>query len=152
MARRDYARAILQFKNACQAMPGDAEPYYQLGLAYVATHDYQAAAGALLKATELNPKHEGAQLKLSELMLATRNKAYITEATDRLATILGNSPGNVEAIDWLALGEWESGKADSAAKRLCRDVEGIEFNCRGAGEETDFCGRGSNVPGHPDRL
>ena len=118
MAQQDYARAILQFRNAQQAMPGDAEPYYQLGLAYLATRNFPAAAGALRKATELNPKHEAAQLKLSELMLATRDKAYIAEATDRLSAVLGNSPRNVEAIDRLALGEWELGKAEAATNRL----------------------------------
>ena len=35
-ARRDYTRAILEFRNAGQAMPTDAEPEYQLGMAYLA--------------------------------------------------------------------------------------------------------------------
>ena len=33
-AKKDYGRAILEFRNAVKVMPKDAEPYYQLGLTY----------------------------------------------------------------------------------------------------------------------
>jgi Flp pilus assembly protein TadD len=36
---KNYAVAIIQFKNAAEAQPRDAEPYYQLGLAYLAATD-----------------------------------------------------------------------------------------------------------------
>src|SRR5512132_2250682 len=52
--RKDYNRAILQFKNAIQAMPKDPEPYYQLGLSYMATGDLRTAVACFRKATELN--------------------------------------------------------------------------------------------------
>ncbi len=35
LEKKDYARASLDFRNAIQVMPGDAEPYYQLGLTYL---------------------------------------------------------------------------------------------------------------------
>lgn len=35
-ATQEYSRAILEFKNAATAAPGDAEPYFQLGLSYLA--------------------------------------------------------------------------------------------------------------------
>jgi hypothetical protein len=31
--KQDYARALLEFKNASQLKQGDAEPFYQAGLA-----------------------------------------------------------------------------------------------------------------------
>lgn len=31
MARKDYARAGLEFRSAAQVMPNDPEPYYQWG-------------------------------------------------------------------------------------------------------------------------
>ena len=34
--KKNYAVAILHFKNAMAAQPRDAEPYYQLGLAHMA--------------------------------------------------------------------------------------------------------------------
>ena len=32
LAKKDYGRAALEFRNAVKEMPKDAEPYYQLGL------------------------------------------------------------------------------------------------------------------------
>src|SRR5580700_3974799 len=66
LAKKDYARAILEFRTAIQVMPKDAEAYYQLGLALLQSGDLRGAVGAFQKATELNPKHPGAQLKLAE--------------------------------------------------------------------------------------
>ena len=38
-AKKDFGRALLEFKSAAQAMPKDAEPYYQLGLTYLVLRD-----------------------------------------------------------------------------------------------------------------
>src|SRR6185312_2332462 len=65
LAKKDYSRAILEFRNAAKEMPKDAEPYYQIGLASMAAGDGPGAIQAFHKATELNPKHSGAQLKLA---------------------------------------------------------------------------------------
>ena len=35
--KKDYSRALLEFKNASLAMPKDAESYYQMGITYLAT-------------------------------------------------------------------------------------------------------------------
>jgi tetratricopeptide (TPR) repeat protein len=43
LEKKDYARAVLEFRSAQQAMPQDVEPYYQEGLAYVGLGNYQAA-------------------------------------------------------------------------------------------------------------
>src|SRR5437016_5096565 len=103
LAKKDYSRALLEFKNAAQAMPKDPEPYYQSGLTYLATENIPGAVAAFRKATELNPKHAGAQLKLAELMTASRNKELVQDAEARLQNILAASPDNPEAIDTLAL-------------------------------------------------
>src|SRR5580698_8655386 len=58
--KKDYSRALLEFKNASLAMPKDAEPYYQMGITYLATGSVPTGVAALRKATELNPKHEKA--------------------------------------------------------------------------------------------
>jgi Tfp pilus assembly protein PilF len=36
LEKKDYARALVEFKNAVQAMPKDAEPHYQLGVTALA--------------------------------------------------------------------------------------------------------------------
>jgi|SRR5579863_8365635 len=118
LAKKDYARALLEFQNAAEAMPKDAEPYYQMGLAYLASGNLANAAAALRKATDLNPHHEQAQIKFSELIASTRNKELVEQAVGRLESVLSASPNNSEATDALALAEWKLGKTDEAISRL----------------------------------
>jgi tetratricopeptide (TPR) repeat protein len=128
VAKKDYARALLEFRNAANAMPKDAEPYYQLGLVSLETGDPAAAARAFRKATELNPKHAGAQLKFAEMMVNTRNKGLVEEAAKRLETILANTPENSEASGTLAVAEWKLGQAEDATKRLEETLQKFPTN------------------------
>jgi tetratricopeptide (TPR) repeat protein len=118
MAKKDYPRAVLEFKNAIAAMPNDAEPYYRRGLALLANHSLGEAADSFRKATELNPNHSAAQLKLAELLTTTQNKVLIEQAATRLQDILAASPDNREASSALAIAEINLGKPEDAAKRL----------------------------------
>src|ERR1017187_5928183 len=114
MERREFGRALLEFRNAAQAMPRDAEALYRIALAAYAMGDVRTAAAALRKATELNPKHTAAQLKLSELMAASGNKALQQDAEKRLESLVANRPNDMEAVDSLAFAETELGKTDDA--------------------------------------
>lgn len=114
-AKKDYAGALVEFLNASQAQPDDGEPYYQVGLAYLSNGNPRAAVEALRKATHLNPRHAAAQLKLAELLIASRNKDLTQDAATRLQAVLAGSPGNVEAVDGLAVAEWPLGNTDQAA-------------------------------------
>src|ERR1035438_4046578 len=58
--KKDYSRALLEFQNAARAMPKDAEPYYQMGITYLATGSLDNGFASLRKATTLNPRHEKA--------------------------------------------------------------------------------------------
>jgi tetratricopeptide (TPR) repeat protein len=116
--KKDYSRALLEFKNASLAMPKDAEPYYQTGITYLAAGNPANGITYLRKATELNPKHQNAQLKLAELMTTSRNKDVLQQAASRLEAVLAASPDNSEASDALAFAEWELGKTDEAVGRL----------------------------------
>ena len=40
MGKKDYARAILEFRNAARLLPNSAEAAYQLSLAYLDSGDY----------------------------------------------------------------------------------------------------------------
>src|SRR5215469_16551058 len=81
--QKRYDNAVLHFKTAAQAQPSDAEPCYQLGLAYLGLNDFWNAGLCFRKASELNPKHARAQLKLAELMATSSDKAVIEEAQKR---------------------------------------------------------------------
>src|ERR1051326_2559651 len=118
LEQKDYARALLEFRNAATAVPNDAEPHYQMGLAYLASGDGVSAYRAFQKATTLNPKHFGAQVKLAEFMTASQDEKTIQEAVTRLEGTLGDSPDNQEAITALAVAEWRLGKPEDATQRL----------------------------------
>ena len=116
--KKNYAVAILHLKNAMQAQPRDAEPYYQLGLAYLASSDFNTAAAYFRKASELNPKHTGAQLKLAELMSTSRSKQVVEEAQKRTQDVLTLLPDDIEALNVLAVTELRLGKPESAEAHL----------------------------------
>ena len=118
LQKKDYSRALLEFRNASSAMPKDAEPVYQMAITYLTMGNSNEAVRALRKATELNPRHEQAQLKLAELMTMARDKGVVQQAASRLEALLADSPNNSEANDALALADWKLGKKDEAQKRL----------------------------------
>src|SRR5690242_13284952 len=118
MAKKDYSRALIEFKNAAKLRPKDAEIYYQAGLAYLQMH---ALAGALLnlkKATMLDPKHVQAQLKFSALLASSGNKSLESEAEQRLESLLAGSPDDPSALSALAVAETNLGQTEDAVKHL----------------------------------
>ena len=116
--QKDYARAILQFKNAARSRPTDPEPYYQLGLTYLAIGDLRSTVAHLAKAAELNPQHAGAQLKLAQLMTATRNPEVLVEAEKRAQAVLAAMPNSPDALSTLAVTELRMGKSEDAEDHL----------------------------------
>lgn len=118
LEKRDFARALLEFQNAARVMPADPEPHYQLGLAYLQTVNYPMAVREFRKTIQLNPKHEAAQLKLAQLMTASRNRDFVQQAATSLERLLATSSENAEAIDTLAIAEFQLGKPEDAVKRL----------------------------------
>ena len=118
VAKKDYQRALLEYRNAASAKPNDAEPHFRTGLAYLSLKDIPNSARAFRRATSLNPNHADAKLKLAGLMLTSQDHKLLTEAVSTLQDTLGLAPDNIEAIDTLALAEWKLGKLDDASQRL----------------------------------
>lgn len=102
---KDFDRAILDFRNAIQAMPNDSEPHYQLGLVYLAAGNGQAAAYELVNAVKIDPKNMPAQLKLSEIMAVNNNPAVVEAARKKALQVLDASPNNADALESLAITE-----------------------------------------------
>jgi tetratricopeptide (TPR) repeat protein len=118
--KNDYPRALLEFKNAAHFAPHDAEPYYQIALAYLAAGDAQAAVNNLMHASRLDPKHVGVQLKLTELMTANQDRSVVEEGEKRAQSLFEQLPGNAEAANALGLAELRLGKTDSALAHFQR--------------------------------
>ena len=123
LERKDYAHAVLEFKNAVKLTPKDAEPYYQLGLTYLQAGDFRTAVAHLMKATELNPKHVGAQITLAQMMASSGNKDVLQEAEKRVQQALAVSPNDVAVLDTLAITDIASSKPEDAEKHLKQALE-----------------------------
>ena len=130
LAKKDFQRAILQFQNAAKVMPKDAEPHYQMALGYLGVANFQAAVAHLRKATELNPKHAAAQVRLAEMMAMSGNKELAQEAQSRLEQVLQATPDNVDALSALAITEWRLGKPEDAERHLQRAFDKFPQNLK----------------------
>jgi len=123
LQKKDYVRAGLQFRNAIQSAPLDAEPYYQLGLTYLGAGNRSLAMTCFRKATDLNPKHAAAQLKLADLLAAVNDRVVIADAQKRAQEVASEFPNNVDALNTLALTELRLGKPEEAAAHLEQALE-----------------------------
>jgi len=118
LQKRDYSRAVLEFKNAAQAKPSDAEVYYQLGIAYSGLQDVRSAVAAFRKSVDLNPKYSPAQLRLSQILALTDDPDLLHDAKERLKAILEHTAGSTEALNTLAFTELKLGNPQSAVQIL----------------------------------
>jgi putative PEP-CTERM system TPR-repeat lipoprotein len=117
-AKKDFARASLEYRNALQVRPNDAEAYYGIALTALETGDPKLAAGMLRKAIQLSPSHTKARLKLAEMMAFSRDGKIIREAQKRIQEIVAGFPDNPEAINLLAITEWRLGQRGEAERHL----------------------------------
>jgi tetratricopeptide (TPR) repeat protein len=118
LAEKEYARALIEFQGAIQAMPQDLEATYQYGLAAAAAGDATTAVKAFRKVLASDPKHVGAQLKLAGMMTASGDRELLKEAEERLRTLLDTAPVTAEMLNVLALTELRMGKTEDAVHSL----------------------------------
>jgi tetratricopeptide (TPR) repeat protein len=118
MKRGDYRRALLEFKNAVQVMPRDAEAQYQLGNTFLATGDVSSAMAAYKRATDLQPRHAEAQKRLAHLMTVLGDRNLVEDAEKRLRTLLDASPADITALNTLAFAELKLGSRSDAIHHL----------------------------------
>jgi tetratricopeptide (TPR) repeat protein len=123
LKNKGYQRAVLQFKNAVQLGPKDADAHYGLAQAYLALGGFQQAAAELYKATELDPKNAKAQLLLAELLAGSSNKELVEDAYKRAAAVSGAAPDDAEALTTLALTELRLGQPEDAERDALKALE-----------------------------
>lgn len=115
---KDFLKASVDFKNASQALPQEAEPHYQLGLTALASGDSAAAAEYLRQALARNPKHREATLSLADLYARSAHSPTMDEGRRLAQTILSIAPQDSKALNILALLDLRSGNAKAAASFL----------------------------------
>jgi tetratricopeptide (TPR) repeat protein len=121
--KKDYSRAILEFRNATQTVPRDAEPYYRLALVYLEMRQAAVAIPLLQKAVTLNPKHSAAQLKLAAFQLGNSDSKVVEGVQQRLRDVLANNPENADALEILAITEFRLGRIGDALGDLQKSID-----------------------------
>src|ERR1051325_11517569 len=114
LQKQDFSRALLEFKNAAQAKPEDAEIYYQMGLAFSGVSDFRAAYQSFRKAVTLKPNYTAAQLKIAQLQLASGEEEMVKDANARLKTLLQGNQATPEMLNTLAFSELKLGNTENA--------------------------------------
>ena len=93
-----YAEAIIEFKNAIQLDPKDAQAYYKLGLALLkrgsGPADLQEAFHSISKSVKFDATNLEAQLKLGEFFLLSRK---FDKAQEKAELVLEHEPNNLAA-------------------------------------------------------
>lgn len=115
---QDNARAAVNFQNAIQLRPGEAEPHYLIATAFLNQVRLREAILSLRKATELKPDYPEAQLRLAELMIRTRNEQLTKDAEGRIQKLLTGHPGDNDSLFLLAAAQMQLGKREDAEKYL----------------------------------
>lgn len=123
LAKGDYGRSLLEFRNAIQAMPKDAEAHYQAGLAALGKGDLRAALDYFNTAARLNPAHTDARMKAAEMMALSGDRQLIGAAERSLTEMLQASPSNLDLLDMLAEAEAELNKPEEAVRHLQQALE-----------------------------
>lgn len=123
METKEFASALLDFKGAIQATPQAAEPHYQLALACLAIADPACSVSELRTATEIDPKHMNAKVKLAELMATGKTEEVLRSAQEVLQTALQENPNDTDAIQALATIEIKLGNPEDAMARLVEAFE-----------------------------
>lgn len=90
----DFVKARLEFRNAAQINPTDAEVRYRLGLVDEAQGDLRNAFVNFSRAVEQNARHYPALLKLANYYFAAEQ---FNEAETRLDAVLAGEPNNADA-------------------------------------------------------
>ena len=130
--KKDYANAVLDFKNAARTLRNNPEPYYQLGLISVSTGDYPSAVAYLRKAIDLDPQHRGAQLKLIELMNASQSPELLKQAAGMERSLMSRSPRDPEVLTSSAITEILQQKPADAQQHLDQVLSEFPSNLQSA--------------------
>jgi tetratricopeptide (TPR) repeat protein len=120
--KKDYARAVLEWKNAEAVAKGDPEPDYWLGMAYFKVGNLPLAVESFRKASAIDPKHAAAQLRLAELLTLSNDPTLLNDAMTRLTSIL-NTTSSPAILDTIALTEFKLGHPDDSQKYLEESLE-----------------------------
>lgn len=88
-------KASLEFRNAVQVDPTQAEPFYQLALLDEKAQNWKGMYANLSTAEQLDPTHKGVSIKLGQLYLLSGS---YDEASARVKKILDLDNNHIDAL------------------------------------------------------
>jgi tetratricopeptide (TPR) repeat protein len=116
-AKQQYAKGLLEFRNASREMPRDPESFFQAGMADLATHDPIAAVSSFRQALAVNPNYTKAKLILAEMMTVGDQK-FVRDAETSISEMLASGPPTPEMLDTLAATQLRLNRTDAAIEIL----------------------------------
>ena len=88
-------KASLEFRNAIQIDPTQAEPFYQLALLDEKNQNWKGMYANLVTTEQLDPTHKSASIKLGQLYLLSGDFEKASEQTKK---VLDVDAGNIHAL------------------------------------------------------
>jgi tetratricopeptide (TPR) repeat protein len=95
VAKKNYAEAIVQYRNATVIDGSFGEGRFKLAVAYEAAGDYENAMREYIRAADLMPGNALAQLRAGQMLLLARQ---YPEARARAVAMLEKEPSNADGL------------------------------------------------------
>ncbi len=94
-AKAQYAEAILEYRNAIKIDTKFGDARFKLAESYAASNDMRNAYGEYIRAADLSPDNEDAQLKTGNLLLVA---GRFTDARQRARVVLERNPKSLPGL------------------------------------------------------
>ncbi|MEX2300447.1 MAG: tetratricopeptide repeat protein [Bryobacterales bacterium] len=125
MEQQDYASAVLQFRNAIQVMPENAEAHYQAALAELRRGRGSPAYQLSKKAEQLDPGHKENQMLLAQLVLliSQQEPEFVGQAESRLEKLRTANPQDANVLYMLAATKARVGNSEEMEELLMEALQ-----------------------------
>ncbi len=110
-----FKEAVIEYKNAVKAVPGDVGAHWKLAKVSMETRDIRTAYVELLKTVELDPNNFEALGKLGEIYLTAGKKEEAAQIANRFLKSRPNDPQGHILLSGLAV---RAGKLDEGIDRM----------------------------------
>ncbi len=95
VAEGNHEKAQLEFKNALQIDPKDANAHYQLGLTLEKLGEWRPAMSQFLATLQLDETHKGANIHAGQVYLLA---GQLDKALESAESVIAADPGNPDAL------------------------------------------------------
>jgi tetratricopeptide (TPR) repeat protein len=115
VAKNEFQKAVIEFKNVVQLDPKDAAAYVELGETYLKLRDTREAFQAFSTAAGAAPNNLIAQLKMGQMLLLGKQTE---QARKKAELILQKSPDDIEGLSLLSGVQLQEKNLEGAIKTL----------------------------------